>query len=274
MERPLTLALVQMQPILGDLATNLEIVLERTEAAAQQGAQLVLFPELALTGYNQDLLGEQLVRLALGPQDEPLIKLGQAAARYHIHLVVGYIEKRAIPGVVYNSIAIFGPDGSLLRIYAKSHLFSGEHLHYRPGAEIRALSVEQGTFGPMICMDIGYPEVGRLLALQGAELFYAPSNWILEDQDLWPVHLQARALDNLAFMVGVNRVGTEGNLCFIGQSMVVNPRGHILARLDEHEGMLVTTIDLDEVTWARRRALHWTGRRPELYGPIADPEAN
>ncbi|HEX7975511.1 MAG TPA: carbon-nitrogen hydrolase family protein, partial [Anaerolineales bacterium] len=153
MERPLSLALVQMQPVLGDQAANLETVLERTQAAADKGAQLVIFPELALTGYNQQLLGERLVRLALGPQDEPLQKLGQAAARRHIHLVVGYIEKRAIPGVVYNSIAIFGPDGSLLRRYAKSHLFSGEHLHYRPGAEIQALPVDLGTLGPMICMD-------------------------------------------------------------------------------------------------------------------------
>ena len=87
----------------------------------------------------------------------------------------------------------------------------------------------------MICMDIGYPEAGRLLGLQGAELLIAPSAWIDLDADIWPVHLQARALDNLAFTVGVNRVGSEGHLNFIGQSMLVNPRGQILARLGAQE---------------------------------------
>lgn len=126
----------------------------------------------------------------------------------------------------------------------------------------------------MICMDIGYPEVARILSLQGAELLLAPSAWITEDEDLWALHLRARALDNLAFVAGINRVGSEGNLHFIGQSMVVNPRGHIVSQLNGEEGMLVTTIDLDEISLARRRALHWTGRRPELYGTIADLQGN
>jgi predicted amidohydrolase len=126
----------------------------------------------------------------------------------------------------------------------------------------------------MICMDIGYPEVSRILSLQGAELLIAPSCWIKEDEDIWPLHLQARALDNFAFVAGVNRVGVEGKLRYIGQSMVVAPRGHILAQLDDQEGMLITTIDLAYVPKARRRALHFTGRRPELYGSIADLQAN
>jgi predicted amidohydrolase len=123
-------------------------------------------------------------------------------------------------------------------------------------------------------MDIGYPEVARILSLQGAELLIAPSAWIKEDEDIWPIHLQARALDSLAFVAGINRTGTEGNLHFVGQSMLVNPRGHVLARLGEAEEILIHTIDLGDVSKARRQALHWTGRRPELYGPIADLNAN
>ncbi len=274
MERPLTLALVQMKPVLGDIPANLDQILALTEQAANKGAGLIIFPELALTGYNPGLLGERLVRLARTANDEPIQRLARAAGEHRVHLVVGFIERRAIPGVVYNSIVICGQDGSVMRTYAKSHLFSAENLYFRPGASLEILRTNWGTLGPMICMDIGYPEVARILSLQGAELLIAPSAWIKEDEDIWPVHLQARALDSLAFVAGVNRVGAEGDLNFIGQSMVVDPRGHVLATLDDQEGMLILTIDMDDVSAARRRALHWTGRRPELYGPIAELTAN
>ena len=274
MKRLLTLALVQFEPKLGDLAANLERVLGLTKEAAGQGAEFIIFPELALTGYNQELLGDKLVELALTPADEPIRRLAEAAGHHNIQLVVGFIERRTIPGVVYNSIVICGPDGSVLQTYAKSHLFSSENLYFRPGASLNILPTKFGVIGPMICMDIGYPEVARLLALQGAELLLAPSAWIREDADLWPLHLRARALDNLAFVAGVNRIGDEGPLHFIGQSMLVDPRGHILAELGSGEDMLVATIDLAEVTQTRRRALHWTGRRPELYGPIAELTIN
>ncbi len=270
MARTLTLALVQFEPKLGELAANLERVLDLTKEAASQSADFVVFPELALTGYNQELLGHKLVELALTPADEPIQQLARVAGQHQVHLVVGFIERRTIPGVVYNSIVICGPDGSVLRTYAKSHLFSSENLYFRPGPSLNVLKTDLGLIGPMICMDIGYPEVARILSLQGAELLLAPSAWIKEDEDLWPLHLRARALDNLAFVAGINRVGDEGNLHFIGQSMIVDPRGHILAELGGGEDILVATIDLDEVSRARRRALHWTGRRPELYASISD----
>ena len=274
MTRSLTLALVQFDPKLGDLAANLEHVLQLTKEAASRGAEFVIFPELALTGYNQEMLGDKLVELALTPENEPIQQLARAAGQYNVDLVVGFIEKRTIPGVVYNSIVICGPDGSTLRTYAKSHLFSSENLYFRPGASLETLQTKYGLIGPMICMDIGYPEVARILSLQGAELLLAPSAWIKEDEDIWPLHLRARALDNLAIVAGINRVGDEGNLHFIGQSMIVDPRGHILAELGGSEDILVTTIDLDDVTKARRKALHWTGRRPELYGSISDLTAD
>lgn len=274
MERPLSLALVQMEPILGDLPANLDHILVSMQEAVRQGAELIIFPELALTGYNQELLGDRLVKLSRTAQDEPILRLARAAGEHGVYLVFGFIEKRNIPGVVYNSIAMCGPSGTVLRTYAKSHLFSAENLHFRPGASLEVLKMDWGTLGPMICMDIGYPEVARILSLQGAELLIAPSAWIKEDDDIWPVHLQARALDSLAFVAGINRVGSEGNLHFFGQSMLVDPRGHVLAKLGDKEEMLLHTIDLGDVPKARRRALHWTGRRPELYGPIADLKAN
>jgi predicted amidohydrolase len=263
-----------MEPTLGDLTANLEQVIQLTLEAGGNGAQLVIFPELALTGYHQELLGERLVKLALSVEDEPLQRLARVAAQADVTLVVGFIQRGRIAGLVYNSLLICGSQGEVLATYAKSHLFSAENLHFRAGVALEVVSTRVGVIGPMICMDIGYPEVARILSLRGAELLIAPSAWIKEDEDIWPLLLQSRALDNLAFVAGINRVGVEGNLRFIGRSMLVNPRGHILAELGSEPGVLYAGIDLDEVIAARRQAPRFTLRRPELYAPISDLKAN
>ncbi len=270
MSHQLTIACVQNAPIMADVITNLEQINELTREAARQEAEFVVFSELALTGYHQDLLGDNLVKLAFTVEEKPIRKLAQIAHDHKVFLVVGFLERRTIPGDVYNSIVMIDPDGSILGVYAKSHLFSNENLHFREGPVIEALETRFGVIGPMICMDIGYPEVARILCLQGAQLVIAPSAWIKEDEDLWPLLLQSRALDNLAFVVGVNHSGSEGNLRYIGQSMVVDPRGHIINKLDSDEGILITRIDLDDVISARRRAPRFTLRRPELYRQISD----
>ncbi len=270
MGRMLTLALVQMDAKMGDLEHNLERVASFTRRAATKGAQLVVFPELILTGYNQDLLGTRLVELALCRDDEPIRRLARVAGENGVYLVAGFIERRETPGVIYDSVVFCGPEGNVIDTYAKSHLFANERFHFRRGDTLSVYQTRFGKLGLLVCYDIGFPEVARIVSLEGAELLLAPAAWIVEDQDLWALHLRARALDNLVFVAGINRSGIEGNLHYIGQSMVVNPRGHIVGSLDnDQEGMLVTTIDLDEVTTARRRALHWTDRRPELYGPLA-----
>lgn len=270
MTRLVQIAVVQSHPCLGDLDANLASILMQIKDSASKGANFIIFPELALTGYNPEMLGERLLCLACSAKDEPIQKLAQAAGENGVYLAVGFIEKRSLPGVVYNSIVMCDPDGSV-RTYAKSHLFSAENLYFRPGSKLKVWRTKFGAVGPLICMDIGYPEVPRILGLQGAEFYIAPSCWIDADADIWPVHLQARALDNLAFVIGCNRVGVEGNLNFIGNSMLVDPRGRILARLGDQEDVLYATIDLDEVETARRRALHWTLRRPEMYKPICKP---
>lgn len=270
MGRTLTLGLAQMDCEIGALEHNMERVASMTREAAAKGAQLVVFPELILTGYNQDILGPRLLELALSRDDEPIQRLARLAGENGVYLVVGFIERRETPGVIYDSVVFCGPDGKVIDTYAKSHLFATERFHFRRGDVLPVYQTRLGKLGLLVCYDIGFPEVGRIMSLQGAELLLASTAWITQDQDLWALHLRARALDNLVFVAGVNRSGEEGNLHYIGQSMLVNPRGHVVASLDhEREGVLVSTIDLDEVIAARRRALHWTDRRPELYGPMA-----
>jgi predicted amidohydrolase len=171
------------------------------------GAEFVVFSELALIGYNQDLLGDNLTKLAFAVEDEPIRKLANIARVYNVTLVVGFIGRRIIPGVEYNSIVVIDNDGTILDTYAKSHIFFKEHVNFREGQEIKVIKTRYGIIGPMICMDGAYPELARILCMKGAELLISPSAWIKEDEDLWPLMLQLRALDNIVFVVGVNHSG-------------------------------------------------------------------
>ncbi len=268
MAREIKLALVQIEPKLGDLKSNLDYVIEKTRSSAAEDADIVIFPELALTGSDLQALGHKVIDIALEKGDQPIQRLCQLAGEEEIYLAIGFIEKRRIPGVLYNSVAFFGPDGSLIGTYAKTHLFSTENISFHSGPSIDVFKTEYGRVGPMICMDIGYPEVARILSIQGAELLFSSSAWITDDEDMWELSLRARALDNVVFVAGVNRTGKEGSWEFIGQSMMVDPRGHVIGRLGRDEGTLFCTIDLDQVAVERRRAMHWTGRHPELYSAM------
>lgn len=269
MNKSLTLALAQADFQIGNIEANFQHIFQIVGTASKAGAQMVIFPELALTGYNPDILSGRMNELALSANNNIVKELLNIAKLYGIYLIVGFIERRKIPGVYYNSILVGDPAGRLIDIYAKSHLFSGENLHFRAGDIIKPFNTEFGMVGPMICMDIGYPEVARTLCLQGAELLIAPSAWIAEDEYLWKLQVRARAVDNFVFVAAVDRIGKEGNLRYIGQSMVVNPRGEIIAELGEKEDLLICEINLDEVSMARRRAMHLTGRRPDLYHLIS-----
>ena len=274
MARLVTLALAQMDAELGNLDRNLERVLAYTREASAQGAQVVVFPEMMLTGYHQDLLGSQVRELALKHSDAPIQELARAAGELGVYLLVGFIERRDDSGVIHNSLVLCGSNGQVIDTYAKSHLFSSERRHFSLGDNLPVYETEFGRLGVLICYDLCFPEVARILSLKGAELLLAPSAWGRLDEMQWPIHLRARALDNLVFAAGINRAGSEGDLHFIGQSMVVHPLGNVLAHLDaDQEEMLVTTIDLDEVALARQRSDHWFDRRPELYGLIAAPNS-
>jgi len=270
--RPITLALVQMDAVLGDLEGNLERVQSFTHQASNRGAQVVVFPELILTGYHQDLLGPRLKTLALSRHDAPIQTLARTAGECGVYLLAGFIERRDQTGAIYNSLVWCGPDGQVLDTYAKSHVFRSERRHFSLGDTLPVYETGFGKLGVLICYDLCFPEAARILSLKGAELLLAPSAWGRLDESQWPIHLRARALDNLVFVAGVNRAGVEGEVHFIGQSMVVHPLGDVLAQLDtDQEGMLVTTLDLDQVASARQRSDHWFDRRPELYRLIADP---
>ncbi|MCL5075829.1 MAG: carbon-nitrogen hydrolase [Chloroflexi bacterium] len=272
MTREIRVGIIQMDVELGNIAANLGRALRMIEEAAEQGAQVVCLPELFATGYNMEILGERFVELAQ-PADGPVARaLGQVSQKRGLYIIAGMAESQQMPGVVYNSALLLGPDGQVKGTYRKTHAFGLERFYFRNGGEYPVFQTELGRFGLLICYDAGFPEAGRALALAGVEVIFIPSAWEIRDKDLWDVNTAARALDNLVFVVAANRVGMEGTLHLFGNSKVVDPRGHVLAEAAmDREEVLVTTIDLDDIVKWRKEVRYMTDRRPELYSILCKP---
>lgn len=141
-----------------------------------------------------------------------------------------------------------------------------DRLYFREGSDYPVFDTKYGKFGIAIYYDVGFPESIRSLCLNGAEMVFIPAAWRIQDLDMWRLNLPQRALENILFTVGVNRVGYEEKLHLFGESKVCNPRGHVIAELpQDKECVEVVTIDLDDVRKYRTEISYLRDRRPSMY---------
>lgn len=211
------------------------------------GAELVVAPETASTGFVTGLSAEELWDLVAevpGPLTEPI----QAVARdLGVHIVWGSYERGPERGVVYNSAVLIGPRGDVLGVYRKTHPFCTE-LRSRggwvtPGDEVCVVETSLGRIGMIICFDGDYPELSRITALHGAEIIARPSA-LLRSADLWELTNRARAYDNHVYVVGANATGVDpGGTFYFGNSMIVSPIAEVVARAASHEGWVTARLD-------------------------------
>ena len=265
---------VQMDPKLGEKERNLAYCLEALRQAASRGAQLIVFPECALTGYCFASL-EEAVPLAEpvpGPSTE---RLAAACRQLGVYAVGGLLEKDGKR--CYNAAALLGPQG-LMGSYRKIHLpYLGVDRFVTPGQ--RPLTVYEtpiGRIGLIICYDTLFPESARVMALEGAEVIVLPTNWARGRERVPGFVINTRALENKVNYVAVNRVGAERAFTFIGASTIAGPSGDTLAKAGEDEEIIYAELDL-----ALARNKHtvfvpgefefnlFKDRRPEFYGAIA-----
>ena len=187
-------------------------------------------------------------------------------------MVAGLALAYDMAGVPFNSSVVIDRQGELLGTYDKQHLWALERFYFRSGCDCPVFDTDFGRIGVMICYDMGFPEVARMLALQGADLILCPSAWCQEDMDVWDVNAPARALENTAFVAAVSRYGVEDQLVMPGHTKVCNPRGHVVAELaEEAEGVLHVELDLNEVVDYRQRSPYLRDRRPDLYDLVLRP---
>jgi predicted amidohydrolase len=253
--RAFTAAAIQVAPVPGPLTpasikSNVDKCVEYVErCVAATGAELVVLPESASTGFTPGVPPEQLWELVDDLPGHITAPLQQTAARLGVHLVVGTYARGATPGTVHNVAVLVTPDGELAGVYRKSHLFRGEARAEGgwvvPGDQAVVVRTELGSIGLMICFDGDFPELARVMAVRGAEVIVRPSA-LLRSADIWELTNRARAYDNHVFVVGANATGADpAGVLYFGNSMVVTPIGEVVARAASHEGWVSARLDPD-----------------------------
>jgi predicted amidohydrolase len=270
------LGFLQFSPVFGNVKANLDKILGVLNSAQ---ADLIVLPELPFTGY---LFADraELASLAEDPRQSPTVEaLVELCHRQGFHLVTGFAEKSG--GKIYNSALLIGPSG-LIDVYRKLHLFDREKLYFDPGdLPLRVNAVARAKIGMMVCFDWIFPEVCRVLALEGAEVICHPSNLVL---NYCQQAMLTRTLENAVFAVTCNRTGEEiittgrdarttgqVTLRFTGQSQIAAPQAELLHRAGPDEEILfITEIDpskaRDKMMTGRNDLL--ADRRVEWYGKI------
>jgi predicted amidohydrolase len=270
----ITVAVVQMFPQLGKVEENLIAMGKFVDRiCTEQKVDLIVFPELATTGYE---LGLEFTSVAERAPGHTVNLLAQRAADYGTHIVFGMVTKEKVESIIYNAAVVIGPDGELLGEYRKLHLPGEERLAFRAGYRLPVFETSFGNVGVLLGWDLAFPEAARSLALDGADLLCVCANWnYTPSQDPaiyveeWRTYVQARALENSLYVVASNRVGEEYSYHFFGDSMIVGPRGELYASIDEQiEGYAVAPIDLDLVRKTREELQLIQCRVPQSYRSV------
>lgn len=271
--REVTIAVVQMKPILGEPEENLVKMSEKiTSIASAQKVDLIVFPELITSGSELGLRFTELAQRIPGPT---VNLIAQRANDYGVYVAFGMVSKEKVESVLYNSAVLVGPDGELVETYNKIHLRGEERMAFREGFKLPVAETDIGNIGLMLGYDLAYPEVARAMALEGADIVCSLANWEASNIDEWKTYLRARAYENSFYVAGANRVGEDVTLTFGGNSMIVGPRGEIFGSVEESdekgapkEGFAVAKVDLDEVRKTREEYQFIQTRQPAVYRSI------
>jgi predicted amidohydrolase len=262
MRQEIQIACGQFAALPGDAAANVARIIGYAGQARAQGCALIVFPELIVTGY---LAPERIPPLA-EPLDGPSVrKLAQAARELGIAIAFGMAEWDEAHGARYNSLVIVDRSGEVAGVYRKMHLWDTEHEWAEPGDEVLNVQLGDVQVSGWICYDTRFPELARLSALSGAELALVPTAWLGPGSE-WELALRARALDNGIFVAGADIVGPDPALRCRGLSMIVGPKGDLLARAEpESEGIICATLRQADMDAQRGRVPLLRHRRPALY---------
>lgn len=232
--------LCQLDIVWEDKQANIEKV--RQLLADQQihpGAMIVL-PEMFATGFSMNL------SVTAEPDDRPTEQFLQQMAVEHQSYIVAGVVNRDASGLGRNEAVVFDPEGAELTRYAKMYpmTIAGEAQCHVPGQEVVTFTRGHWSIAPLICYDLRFPEVFRDAVQRGTQLFVVIANFPALRQDHWVTLLRARAIENQAYVVGVNRCGRDPHHSYAGGSMVVDPRGQVLADLGDAEGAMGVEVHL------------------------------
>jgi predicted amidohydrolase len=266
----------QLAPVIADLDANLRLTTDAIRAAVAGGARVVVLPELSTSGYVFASADEART-VAITPE-HPVFAEWAAIVRPVDGVVIGGFAEAGPDGLLYNSAAIVDGSG-VLAVYRKVHLWAREKLVFEPGtAEPPVVDTPVGRIGVLICFDLEFPEFPRSVALRGAELIVAPTNWpreVAPEGERVPevTVAMASAYSNHVAIACCDRAGVERGQEWNEASCIVDDHGWVIATPDA-AGFVTADLDLARSHDKTLGTLVdvFGDRRPELYGAVTSPK--
>jgi deaminated glutathione amidase len=249
--------------------TNLELAKQLISEAKNKGARMIVFPEFLMAFSPSTQSAEELAEIS-ETLDGPFTQsLQEAAKAANIETLATIYEKSDVPGRVYDTALWIDASGHLSAVYRKLHLYDAlgfkESDKFLAGSELaQPFNSAIGVIGMMICYDLRFPELSRLLTLMGAEILVSPSGWVQGDMKVehWQTMIRARAVENGCYVIAPDQVGN----IYIGHSMVVDPFGRVVIDMGERQGLEIIDIDLSMVEEVREKLPLLKNRRADIYG--------
>lgn len=260
------IAAAQISCALGDVEANLRKIRDFSARAREGGAELIVFPEVAETGYSMPMIAAGATSWTEGAVPE----LRKIAKDLSIAIICGVSEREG--DSIYNSQVFVDANGDIVGSYRKTHLFTGtpigEDECFVPGDELKSFPFGGFRLGLSICYDLRFPEIYRTLAIeQKANVFILSSAWPFPRIEHFRTLVSARAIENQSYMISSNRVGTDEGVTCCGSSAIVDPYGVILASASTaQEEVIVADASEEVITSVRSKMAVFAQRRPDLYG--------
>jgi predicted amidohydrolase len=260
------IALYQGPGRLNDVEGGFLLLAELAGQAKADGADLLLLPEMYLSGYNIGLANAKAA--AITTDGEAMARAGKIAETNGIALAFGYPE--LVGEDVANSVVLIGPNGKVLLNYRKSHLFgdTDRGMFKSVGSEFALAELGGFKIGFLICYDIEFPEPARCVALAGADILLVPTAQMVPYEQVARHVIPARAYENQMYVAYANHSGSDDGFDYIGLSSICGPDGAVLAAAGTGEEIIYAVCDAAHQAAVRKADTLIADRRPELYGPI------
>lgn len=272
MPKKVNVALAQISCKVGDKKHNMNVIKKNVKQAKRRGADLVIFPELSLTGYITRDTTYELAEAIPGPSTR---LLEEVTKKEKIYLVFGMLERSdKAHAVLYNTAVLLGPKGFIgkyRKMHLPTHSVFEEKRYFRLGYQAPVFETDIGKLGIIICYDVFFPETSRLLRLKGTQFIICISASPAVRRRFFEALTVARAIENTAFLAYVNLVGIEDGLQFWGGSRLIAPNGSIItqAKYDE-EDLALGSIDYADLERVEAFVPTLRDLRPELFDSLKE----
>jgi predicted amidohydrolase len=252
-----------------DKQDNLQQSVEyiKQAAAAPNKASMVCFPEFQMAFSPSTQRASELSKLAETIRGNFVTTLRRAAKADRVEVLATLYEK-AVGNRVYDTAVVISNKGTITSVYRKLHLYDAlgfkESKKLIPGKKlVGPAKTAAGNIGVLICYDIRFPELSRLLTAKGARVLVAPSGWVQGPmkEEHWQTMLKARAIENGSYVIAPDQVGN----IYAGRSMVIDPFGVVCLDMDQREGMEIVEIDLAKIAKVRQSLPLLKNRRTDIY---------